>query len=74
MMKAPLQLFGTAFVVILLCSCHRPTRPTGSFEQLNSVKARSAPLWMPTLTGYQLTVSNTLTQLATLCSRLKLRA
>jgi hypothetical protein len=55
-MKAYLNILGTAFVVILLCSCNRPT---GSFEQLNPVKVRSAPLWMPMLTGYQLSVSNT---------------
>ena len=55
-MKAYLKILGTAFVVMLLCSCNRPT---ASFEQLNPVKAHSAPLWMPTLTGYQLSVSNT---------------
>jgi hypothetical protein len=55
-MKAYLKILGTAFVVMLLCSCNRPT---DSFERLNPVKARSAPLWMPTLTGYQLSVSNT---------------
>lgn len=58
-MKLPRGVFLQVLlaIVVLLQGCRNHPR-SDSFESLNSVQVRGAPLWMPTLPNYKVQITN----------------